>query len=167
MSAIDHLLHANQAYAARFPGPRPLRPRLRMAVIACMDSRLDLFGALGLDIGDAHLIRNAGGLPTDDVLRSLALSQRALGTREVVLIHHTECGMQGFDDQAFRAELTAEAGEAPPWDVPGFTDIRARMRQSVEVVRGCRWIPYRDDVRGFIFDIATARLEEVQRSVPR
>src|SRR6266498_4225658 len=130
MSAIDHLLHANQAYAARFPGPRPLRPRLRMAVIACMDSRLDLFGALGLDIGDAHLIRNAGGLPTDDVLRSLALSQRALGTREVVLIHHTECGMQGFDDQAFRAELTAEAGEAPPWDVPGFTDIRARMRQS-------------------------------------
>src|SRR6266545_1705483 len=143
MSAIDHLLHANQAYAARFPGPRPLRPRLRMAVIACMDSRLDLFGALGLDIGDAHLIRNAGGLPTDDVLRSLALSQRALGTREVVLIHHTECGMHGF------------------------TDIRARMRQSVEVGRGCRWIPYRDDVRGFIFDIATARLEEVQRSVPR
>src|SRR3954449_11259363 len=87
MSAIDHLVHANQGYAASFPGPRPLRPRLRLAVVACMDSRLDLFGALGLDIGDAHLIRNAGGIPTDYVLRSLALSQRSLGTREIVIIH--------------------------------------------------------------------------------
>src|SRR5438445_12487704 len=110
MSAIDHLVQANQEYAATFPGPRPLRPKLRLAVIACMDSRLDLFGALGLDIGDAHLIRNAGGLPTDDVLRSLALSQRYLGTREVVLVHHTECGMEGFDDAAFRAELAAASG---------------------------------------------------------
>jgi carbonic anhydrase len=161
MSAIDHLLHANKAYAGTFPGPRPLRPRLRMAVIACMDSRLDLFGALGLDIGDAHLIRNAGGLPTDDVLRSLALSQRSLGTREVVVIHHTDCGMQGFDDAAFRTELAAETGEVPPWDVAGFTDIHATVRRSVSVVRGCRWIPHREDVRGFAFDIATARLEEV------
>lgn len=161
MSAIDHLLHANNAYTATFPGPRPLRPKLRLAVIACMDSRLDLFGALGLDIGDAHLIRNAGGLPTDDVLRSLALSQRYLGTREVVLIHHTECGMQGFDDAAFRAELMAESGVEPPWDVPGFTDIHATMRQSIDRVRQCRWIPYREDVRGFIFDVATARMEEV------
>jgi carbonic anhydrase len=161
MSAIDHLLHANRTYAASFPGPRPLRPKLRMAVIACMDSRLDLFGALGLDIGDAHLIRNAGGLPTDDVLRSLALSQRYLGTREVVLIHHTECGMQDFDDKAFRAELAAESGDEPPWDVPGFTDLYDTMRQSVATVRGCRWIPYREDVRGFIFDVATARIEEV------
>ena len=161
MSAIDHLLHANLAYATTFPGPRPLRPKLRLAVVACMDSRLDLFGALGLDIGDAHLIRNAGGLPTDDVLRSLAVSQRNLGTREVVLIHHTECGMQGFDDVAFRAELAAESGEVPPWDVPGFTDIHATMRRSMKVVRECRWLPHRDDVRGFIFDISTARLEEV------
>jgi carbonic anhydrase len=162
MSAIDHFLHANAAYAARFPGPRPLRPKLRLAVIACMDSRLDLFGALGLDIGDAHLIRNAGGLPTDDVLRSLALSQRALGTREVMLIHHTDCGMQGFDDAAFRAELAAESGIEPPWDVPGFDDIEETTRRSIAVVRGCRWIPFRDDARGFVFDIATARLHEVE-----
>jgi carbonic anhydrase len=161
MSAIDHLLHANKTYAAGFPGPRPLRPKLRLAVIACMDSRLDLFGALGLHIGDAHLIRNAGGLPTDDVLRSLALSQRYLGTREVVLIHHTECGMQDFDDKAFRAELAAESGDEPSWDVPGFTDLYDTMRQSVATVRGCRWIPHREDVRGFIFDVASARIEEV------
>jgi len=161
MSEIDHLLHANAAYATGFPGPRPVHPKLRMAVIACMDSRLDLFGALGLDIGDAHLIRNAGGLPTEDVLRSLALSQRVLGTREVMLIHHTGCGMQGFDDEAFRAELAAETGEVPSWDVPGFTDIAARMRSSIDTVRRCAWIPHREDVRGFIFDVATARLEEV------
>jgi carbonic anhydrase len=164
MSAIDHLLHANEAYTKTFPGPRPRRPKLRMAVVACMDSRLDLFGALGLEIGDAHLIRNAGGLPTDDVLRSLALSQRYIGTREVVLIHHTDCGMEGFDDAAFRKELAAEAGEEPLWDVPGFEDVNARMLQSLAVVRQCRWIPHRDDVRGFIFDVATARMTEVIRT---
>ncbi|HYN97240.1 MAG TPA: carbonic anhydrase [Pilimelia sp.] len=161
MSTIDHLLHANANYSDRFPGPRPLRPKLRLAVIACMDSRLDLFGALGLEIGDAHLIRNAGGLPTDDALRSLALSQRFLGTREVVLIHHTQCGMEGFDDAAFRAELAAESGEEPPWDVPGFADLHDTMRESVAAVRRCGWIPHRDDVRGFIFDTATARITEV------
>jgi carbonic anhydrase len=161
MSAIDHLLHANQGYAERFPGPRPRRPRLRLAVLACMDSRLDLFGALGLEIGDAHLVRNAGGLPTDDALRSLALSQRYLGTREVVLIHHTDCGMQDFDDVAFRAELAAESGVEPTWDVPGFSDLHDRMRRSIATVRACRWLPHREDVRGFIFDIATARADEV------
>jgi carbonic anhydrase len=161
MSAIDHLVHANERYVESFPGPRPLRPKLRLAVIACMDSRLDLFGALGLDIGDAHLIRNAGGIPTDDVLRSLALSQRALGTREVVIIHHTECGMDGFDDAAFRAELEAETGQAPPWRVEGFTDLYEDTRRSVQTVRTCHWIPYRDDVRGFVFDVATARITEV------
>jgi carbonic anhydrase len=164
MSAIDHLLHANGAYAADFPGARPLRPKLRLTVIACMDSRMDLFGALGLDIGDAHVIRNAGGLPTDDVLRSLALSQRLLGTREVVLIHHTECGMQDFDDRAFRTALAAETGDQPTWDVPGFGDLQAEMRKSIAVVRQCQWIAHRDDVRGFIFDIATGRIEEVQPS---
>ena len=161
MSAIDHLLHANEKYVATFPGPRPLRPKLRLAIISCMDSRLDLFGALGLEIGDAHLMRNAGGLPTDEMLRSLAISQRALGTREVVLIHHTECGMQGFDDVSFRATLESDSGEKPTWDVPGFTDLHATMRTSLGRVRECKWIPHRDDVRGFIFDIATARMEEV------
>jgi carbonic anhydrase len=161
MSAIDHLVHANERYVESFPGPRPLRPKLRLAVIACMDSRLDLFGALGLHIGDAHLIRNAGGIPTDDVLRSLALSQRSLGTREVVIIHHTECGMDGFDDEAFRADLAEEAGESPPWRVEGFTDLYADTRRSVQIVRDCPWIPYRDDVRGFVFDVATAAITEV------
>ncbi|MCU1655533.1 MAG: Carbonic anhydrase [Pseudonocardiales bacterium] len=161
MSAIDHLIHANESYVATFPGPRPIRPKLRTTIITCMDSRLDLFGALGLDIGDAHLIRNAGGIPTDDVLRSLAISQRTLGTREVVIIHHTECGMDGFDDDAFRAQLTAESGDEPPWRVPGFTDLREDTRRSVETVRSCAWIPHRDDVRGFVFDVATARIEEV------
>jgi len=161
MSAVDHLLHANERYTAGFPGPRPTRPKLRLAIVACMDSRLDLFGALGLEIGDAHLIRNAGGLPTPDVLRSLAISQRFLGTREVVLIHHTECGMDRFDDTTFRAQLTAETGIVPGWDVPGFTDIRAAMRRSIATVRGCAWLPHREDVRGFVFDVATARLDEV------
>jgi carbonic anhydrase len=161
MSAIDHLVHANDRYAETFPGPRPQRPKLRLAVITCMDSRLDLFGALGLDIGDAHLIRNAGGIPTDDVLRSLALSQRALGTREVVVIHHTNCGMDGFDDEAFRTELEAETGQRPTWQVAGFTDIYADTRRSVQTIRDCPWIPHRDDVRGFVFDVATAKLTEV------
>ncbi|WP_426506395.1 beta-class carbonic anhydrase [Dactylosporangium sp. McL0621] len=160
MSAIDHLIHANARYAETFPGPRPLRPKLRLTVIACMDSRLDLFGALGLEIGDAHLIRNAGGLPTEEVLRSLAISQRSLGTREVVLIHHTECGMDGFDDAGFRAQL-AETGMVPTWDVPGFTDLHDTMRKSIRTVRECPWLPNRDDVRGFIFDVATAKIEEV------
>jgi carbonic anhydrase len=127
-----------------------------------MDSRLDLFGALGLDIGDAHLIRNAGGIPTDDALRSLALSQRYLGTREIVIIHHTNCGMDGFDDAAFRAELAAESGEEPPWRVDGFTDLYEDTRRSVRWVRDCGWLPHRDDVRGFVFDVATARLTEVE-----
>ncbi|MEV8514735.1 carbonic anhydrase [Dactylosporangium sp. NPDC051484] len=161
MSTIDHLIHANERYTETFPGPRPLRPKLRLAVVACMDSRLDLFGALGLEIGDAHLIRNAGGLPTEEVLRSLAISQRKLGTREVVLIHHTECGMEGFDDPEFRGELTAESGIAPGWDVPGFVDLHDTMRGSIRTVRECAWLPHREDVRGFIFDVATAKIEEV------
>ncbi|MET7393296.1 carbonic anhydrase [Dactylosporangium sp. NPDC005572] len=161
MSVIDHLIHENARYAESFPGPRPLRPKLRLAVVACMDSRLDLFGALGLEIGDAHLIRNAGGLPTEEVLRSLALSQRKLGTREIVILHHTECGMEGLDDQEFRAELAAESGREPGWDVPGFTDLHDTVRQSIRTVRECAWLPHREDVRGFIFDVATAKIEEV------
>ena len=161
MSAIDHLVHANQAYTTSFPGPRPLRPKLRLAVVACMDSRLDLFGALGLDIGDAHLIRNAGGIPTDDVLRSLALSQRSLGTREIVIIHHTQCGMDGFDDEQFRSALAAETGVEPTWRVEGFTDMEEDVRRSMRTVRECTWLPHREDVRGFVFDVATAALTEV------
>ena len=161
MSRIDPLLQANAGYVQRFPGPRPLPPALHLAIIACMDSRLDLFGALGLEVGDAHLIRNAGGVITDDVLRSLAISQRNLGTRSVMLVHHTECGMEGFDDEGFRAELEAESRRAPGWRVPGFTDVYADMRASIAAVRDCTWIPHRDDVRGFVFDVKTARIDEV------
>jgi carbonic anhydrase len=162
VSAIDHLVHANDNYIVDFPGPRPIRPKLRLAVVACMDSRLDLFGALGLEIGDAHLLRNAGGVITPDVLRSLALSQRSLGTREIVILHHTECGMDNFDDAAFRAQLTAESGVAPQWDQPGFSDVREDVRRSIEKVRTCPWLPHRDDVRGFVFDVASAQVDEVQ-----
>ena len=161
MSVIDRIVQANAEYTRTFPGARPLSPALHLTVIACMDSRLDLFGALGLDIGDAHLIRNAGGVVTDDVLRSLAISQRSLGTREVVLLHHTQCGMLGFDDDAFRAQLADETGQLPPWKVPGFSDVFADMRESIARVRECPWIPHRDSVRGFVFDVATARIDEV------
>jgi carbonic anhydrase len=162
MSAADDLIRANDDYVATFPGPRPVRPGRHLAVVACMDSRLDLFAALGLHVGDAHVIRNAGGIATDDVLRSLTISQRLLGTREIVLVHHTECGMLGFDDEAFRAELRAESGQQPSWNVPGFTDVTADLRSSMARVRDCRWLPHRDDVRGFVFDVATGHLNEVR-----
>lgn len=161
MPAIDSLVSANARYAETFPGARPVRPKLQLTVVTCMDSRLDLFGALGLQIGDAHLLRNGGGIVTADVLRSLAISQRALGTREVMLIHHTDCGMYQFDDAAFRAQLAAESGSEPPWDVPGFSDVREDVRRSVEAVRNCPWLPHRENVRGFVFDVATARIEEI------
>jgi carbonic anhydrase len=127
-----------------------------------MDSRIALFGALGLRIGDAHLIRNAGGLPTDDALRSLAISQHRLGTRAIMLIGHTDCGMLGFDDPAFRAELAGFGpGPAPSWDVPGFTDVRDSVRRSLEVVRATPWL-HTELVRGFVFDVGTAQLTEVE-----
>ncbi|MEO9240469.1 MAG: carbonic anhydrase, partial [Jatrophihabitantaceae bacterium] len=127
---LDRLLRSNQQYTSTFPGPRPLPPALHLSVVACMDSRLALFGALGLQIGDAHLIRNAGGIATDDVLRSLAISQRRIGTREIAVIQHTDCGMYGFDDEQFRAELLADSGEQPGWNVPGFSDLQASVRDS-------------------------------------
>jgi carbonic anhydrase len=126
-----------------------------------MDSRIDTFGALGLQIGDAHILRNAGGLVTPDVLRSLAISQRKLGTQAIALMHHTECGMHNFDDIEFRAELSEESGETPPWDVPGFSDVEAQVRESLQRIRDCKWIPHREDLRGFVFDVATAQISEV------
>src|SRR6185437_1649156 len=125
----ERLLAANGRYVQSFPGPRPQAPALRLSVLACMDSRLALFGALGLQIGDAHLIRNAGGLVTDDVLRSLAISQRRIGTREIAVVQHTDCGMLNFDDDQFRAELLDESQQAPGWNVPGFTELSESVRQ--------------------------------------
>jgi carbonic anhydrase len=160
MAALDEALAANRTYAADF-APQPSgEPRRRVAVLTCMDARIDVLPALGLDLGDAHVLRNAGGLPTEDMLRSLAISQRALGTREIAIIHHTRCGMSGFDDDAFRAQLTAETGAEPTWRVPGFTDAGAEARRSVATVRSCAWLPHRDDVRGFVFDVDSGLLTE-------
>ncbi len=161
MSAIDSVVEANASRVPPVSGPLPAPPRLHLAVVTCMDCRLDLLAGLGLELGDAHVIRNAGGLPTPDVLRSLALSQRALGTREIAVVHHTECGMQDFDDAGFRAELAEGSGLAPSWDVPGFSDVHARVRESVAAVRDCPWLPHRHGVRGFVLDVATGRLDEV------
>lgn len=161
VSEIDAVVQANAAYAARYAGPPAKLPARAVAVVACMDTRLDLLPALGLSVGDAHVLRNAGGLPTDDVLRSLAISQRDLGTREVILLHHTDCGMTGFDDEGFRARLEQESGARPNWDVPGFIDVHAAMRESIETVRNCAWLAHRDGVRGFVFVTSDARLEEV------
>lgn len=161
MSALDELLTANRTYASSFPAGRPRQPRRQLAVVVCMDARIDVFRAFGLDVGDAHVLRNAGGIPTEDVLRSLAISQRALGTREIAVVHHTQCGMTGFDDAAFRSQLEQETGLRPGWDVPGFTDLEAEVRRSVATVRGCPWLPHRDAVRGFVFDVATGALSPV------
>jgi carbonic anhydrase len=162
MPSLDDLAPANARYAATFDGSRPKYPQLHLAVLTCMDTRLDPLPALGLQVGDVHVLRNAGGIPTDDMLRSLAISQRALGTREIAVIQHTGCGMQGFDDDAFRAELEADSGQAPPWRVPGFDDVVVEVRQSVQAVRACGWLPYREDVRGFVFDIASGVLDAVE-----
>ena len=137
------------------------RPARKLAVVTCMDCRLDVSAAFGLDLGDAHMLRNAGGIVTDDVLRSLAISQHALGTTAIALVHHTDCGMAGFDDPAFRAGLAADSGVAPSWDVAGFTDVRAAVRHAVEVVRGCPWLPNRDDVSGYVYDVATGAVDPV------
>lgn len=162
MSEIDVVVAANASYATRFGSAPGKQPGRALAVVACMDTRLDLLPALGLEVGDAHLIRNAGGLPTDDVLRSLAISQRDLGTREILLTHHTDCGMTGFDDAAFRSQLQAQSGTRPTWDVPGFIDVYAAMRESLRVVRECRWLPYRSAVRGCVFVTAAGRIDEVE-----
>lgn len=161
VSEIEAVLQANARYAAGYPGAPGKLPGRALAVVACMDTRLDLLGALGLRIGDAHLIRNAGGMPTEDVLRTLAISQRSLGTREILLTHHTDCGMTGFDDAAFRAQLEQSSGVRPGWDVPGFTDAHAAMRDSLRVVRECPWLPHRDAVRGFVYVTDQGRLDEI------
>jgi carbonic anhydrase len=161
LAAIDRFLGANSTYTEGFPGPRPKEPALRVAVLSCMDSRLALFGALGLRIGDAHLIRNAGGLATPDTLRSLAVSQRFLGTREIAVIHHTDCGMLNFDDEEFRRTLAEESGASPPWDVAGFTDVEQSVRDTVATIRESPWLAHRDLVRGFVFDVRSARLSQV------
>jgi carbonic anhydrase len=160
MSVIDDLLGFNAGLAEPSGPGLPTEPSLRLAVLTCMDSRLDVFGALGLKIGQAHVIRNAGGIPTPDTLRSLAISQRYLGTSAIMLIQHTQCGMFNFNDTRFRQELAA-TGTAPPWDVPGFSDLEQNVRESVRAVADSLWLPHRTSVRGFTFEVRTSKLTEV------
>jgi carbonic anhydrase len=162
MSVTDELLANNHRYAASFSGPLPVPPARHVAVVACMDARLNVYGALGLAEGDAHVIRNAGGVVTDDEIRSLAISQRLLGTREIILIHHTDCGMLTFTDDEFRAAILAETGIKPGWAPESFSDIDVDVRQSIARIKASPFIPHTDAVRGFIFDVATGKLAEVR-----
>jgi carbonic anhydrase len=160
MSAIDQLLANNRDIT---PGGVTLdrQPRLRLTIVTCMDCRLDVFDALGLQPGDAHVLRNAGGVITDDVIRSLAISQRKLGSREVMLIHHTDCGMQLLTDEGFRAELLAASGVEPPFPIEAFDDVEESVRESIRRVRVSDFVPERELVRGFVYDVETHRLREV------
>ncbi len=161
MSVTDDLLANNQRYAETFSGPLPLPPALGVAVIACMDARLNVYAILGLAEGEAHVIRNAGGVVTDDEIRSLAISQRLLGTREIILIHHTDCGMLTFTDDDFKAGIQADSGIKPPWAAEAFGDLDTDVRQSVARIKASPFVPYTDAVRGFVFDVATGKLNEV------
>jgi carbonic anhydrase len=160
-SAIDELLDNAAAHEADFEGPRAVIPSKHVAIVTCMDSRIDSFRIFGLDSGEAHILRNAGGLVTDDVLRSLVLSQRLLQTREVVLMHHTNCGLHGADEVALRAQIVADSGEAPPYAFGAFDDIDAAVRSAIVRVREHPYLPHRDRVRGFIYDVETGHLREV------
>ncbi|ALE78259.1 hypothetical protein WY02_07245 [Pseudonocardia sp. AL041005-10] len=162
MSVTDELLENNARYAENFSGPLPLPPARKVAVVACMDARLDVYRILGLNEGDAHVIRNAGGVVTDDEIRSLAISQRLLGTEEIILIHHTDCGMLTFTDDAFKASIRDETGIKPQWAAEAFDDLDADVRQSVARIRANPFVPRTDAVRGFVFDVATGRLNEVK-----
>jgi carbonic anhydrase len=161
MGIADELIANNEAYAARYVPDRPLPPRRQLAVVSCMDSRLDTFAMLGLEIGDAHIIRNAGGVVTDDVIRSLTISQRKLGTREIILIHHTDCGALTFTDDQLRNQLLEETGLKPAWSPESFTDLDADLRQSMERVRRSPFLVDTTKVRGFVFDVHTGELREV------
>ncbi len=163
MSVTDEFLQANEAYAAQFAkGDLPLPPARRTAVLACMDARLDPAKVLGLEEGDAHVIRNAGGVATADAIRSLAISQRLLGTREIVLIHHTDCGMLTFSDDEFRQGIEAETGQRPEWAAEAFPDVDQDVRQSIHRITSSPYIPHRDQVRGFVYHVESGQLREVE-----
>ncbi|MFN8217413.1 MAG: carbonic anhydrase [Solirubrobacterales bacterium] len=163
MDTIDELLTNNRSFAETLAERHlDVRPSRQLAIVTCMDSRLDVFAALGLGDGEAHVVRNAGGVITDDVIRSLAVSQRKLGTREVMLIHHTDCGLEKISDDGFREELREATGVAPAFAIESFKDVDADVRQSVLRVRRSAFIPHRDAVRGFVYDVDTHQLREVE-----
>jgi carbonic anhydrase len=161
MSAVDDYLKNNEEYALTHVGGRPAQPASQVAVVACMDSRMRIFPMLGLGDGEAHVLRNAGGVVTDDVVRSLAISQRLLGTREIMLIHHTDCGMQKTTEDKFKAEVETDTGIRPPWAVETFTHAEQDIRQSIGRLKASPFIPHKDAIRGFVFDVDTGKLNEV------
>jgi len=161
MSAIDEYLANNARYAESFSGPLPMPPSSHLAVVACMDARLNVYALLGLGDGEAHVIRNAGGVITDDEIRSLAISQRLLGTREIMLIHHTDCGMLTFTDDEFKRSILEDTGIKPHWGAESFPDLEEDVRQSIARIKASPFVPRTDAIRGFVFDVATGKLNEV------
>jgi carbonic anhydrase len=162
VSTTDELLANNEQYASSFDkADLPMPPGKKVAVVACMDARLHVYGALGLREGEAHVIRNAGGVVTDDAIRSLAISQRLLGTEEIILIHHTDCGMLTFKDDDFRTSIERETGIRPEWAAEAFSDLDGDVRQSIARIKASPFIPRKDSVRGFVYEVESGRLREV------
>ena len=163
MSSTDEFVANAERYAASFDkGDLPLPPAKHSAVVACMDARLNPYGVLGLSEGDSHVIRNAGGVVTDDVIRSLAISQRLLGTTEIVLIHHTGCGMLTFRDDEVKAQIEADTGLRPPFALEAFPDLESDVRQSIARIKASPFVPNKDSIRGFVYEVETGRLREVK-----
>ena len=163
MSNTDELLANNESYVSGFgdKADLPLPPARKTVVVACMDARLNVYGALGLKEGDAHVIRNDGGVVTDDAIRSLAISQRLLGTEEIILIHHTDCGMLTFHDDDFKDSIEQDTGIRPPWAAEAFGDLDADVKQSIARIKASPFIPRKDSVRGFVYEVETGKLREV------
>jgi carbonic anhydrase len=162
VSHTDQLVANNEAYAKTFDkGDLPLPPARKLAIVACMDARLSPYAALGLKEGDAHVIRNAGGVVTDDEIRSLAISQRLLGTEEIMVIHHTDCGMLTFNDDDFRAQIEQDTGIKPQWAAEAFSDLDQDVRQTIARIKASPFIPHKESVRGFVYEVETGRLREV------
>jgi carbonic anhydrase len=162
VSVTDELLRNAERYAEQFDGGSlPMPPAKKVAVLACMDARVNPYGLLGLAEGDAHVIRNAGGVVTDDAIRSLAISQRLLGTEEIILIHHADCGMLTFSDDEFRRQIQDDTGIKPAWAAEAFGDLEEDVRQSIARIKASPFIPRKDNVRGFVYDVASGRLDEV------
>jgi len=162
VTATDRLIENSEAYASNFDkGGLPMPPAKKVAVVACMDARLIPTRILGLEEGDAHVIRNAGGVVTDDEIRSLAISQHLLGTEEIILMHHTDCGMLTFTDEEFRDRLERETGERPAWSAESFDDLEENLRESADRIRKSPFVPRKDAIRGFVYEVETGRLREV------
>jgi carbonic anhydrase len=163
MSVTDELLGTAAGYAASFDkGSLPMPPGKRVAIVACMDARVNPYGIFGLSEGDAHVIRNAGGAITDDAIRSLAISQRLLGTEEIILVHHTDCGMLTFTDEGFARQIQADTGIRPPWSAEAFSDLDEDVRQSMARLKASPFLPKKSAVRGFVYDVKSGKLNEVK-----